>query len=437
MDSSAPDLWFDFCKHKDPEEFYGQLDSNERTLIDAWIERRSFLLRARLQQEIDSRLDELEDDFSQNTPFVRVLVRSVNYWSDAIDTSEEGLLTVWHPTDEQLELLEEGHVIQVKNLGVGNACYDGRIQFNGNGRTLMSVSSVRNDLYKECGRHASVARIHLLSRRLLESTTLGKRSFDVDLFALILKATKNPNKSGWIIYTTDISGLLLRVECHLERDVPACLQPLANSARENLTLCTVVFFRHVRVLPFDDTSGCAVVQFQKTSTVTRTAASDANQGMALNKWVNSSRGGPRIGRLAARLDANLLCHADLRAGTTVAVGVMRRLILLPDELLLVDVDCCGEDETQTFKFPLALLPSFVKLCGSEAMERVILNEREEVRLSCLTNMGAAFRFRHYPLRFSVQRQLTHVHGFPHCHYEVLEVSKVDTEALAAYYLSLE
>jgi hypothetical protein len=187
------------------------------------------------------------------------------------------------------------------------------------------------------------------------------------------------------------------------------------------------------VLPYDNTCGCAVVQYQEASILSRIAANESKQGLVLTRWANSRRGAHRIGRLAAGLDANLPCRATLGWGA-VTVGLISRLAFVREGLLLVDVDCAGEDETQTLKFPLALLPSFVRLCGSEATNRVILNEQEEVRLSFLTSVGAAFRFRHHPLRFSIQRLPTQIEGFPQCCFEVLDVSKVDTQALAAYHM---
>lgn len=197
--------------------------------------------------------------------------------------------------------------------------------------------------------------------------------------------------------------------------------------------CLVGCFRHVRLRPFDEESGCAVVQFKETSSFA--LAPHTPRGQALVMSLLSDRGRRRLDQLAARLDAKIPGHLS-DSGTAVTVGHISRFVFHRNELLVVDVDCSGVDEIQTYKFPLSLLPSFIEECADEDPRGVVvLNEDEEARLSSLTNMGSAFRCRHRLLRFHIQRLCAALSSVPLCQYEVLDVSKVDAEALAAWYMS--
>lgn len=437
MDAGAPELWLSFLNHPDPEDFYAHLGADDRRIIDYWRDHRSPRVQALLQQEIDAKLEDFEDDFVLTTPYVRILVRSLIDTPGAkADSSELGMLTIWNPSEEQLEVVREGNAIRIKNLGVGSHSFEGLQQFTANGQTPISRVSPHDGVSCHESPTTSVTRIHLMSRNQAAASTELETS-DFDVVILMLQLCQSPDVPGWVLLGTDPSGLPLRVECDIDRDVFAFLSPMSPWARDNLETCLVGRFRHVRLRPFDVESGCAVVQFKETSSFA--LAPHTPRGQALVMSLISDRGRRRLDQLAARFDARIPSHLS-DSGTAVTVGHIHRFVFLRNELLLVDVDCSGMDEIQTYKFPLSLLPSFIDDCAAAAANGqdppcVVLNEEEEGRLASLTNMGSAFRCRHQLLRFRIQRLCSTLSSVPLCEYEVLDVSRVDTEAMAAWYMN--
>jgi hypothetical protein len=407
---------------------------DDRRVVDSWRNHRSPLVQALLQQEIDAKLEEVEEDFVVTTPYVRILVRSLDTRRhEDGDTSEIGMLTLWNPSEDQLEVAREGNAIRIKNLCVGSHCFEGLQQLTANGQTPISlVSSAVEVSHRESQCTTSVSHLHLLSRNdAFASTDVATSDFDVVI--LLIQLFQSPESPGWVLVGTDQSGLPLRVECEIDRDVFAVLSPMSPWARENVEACLVGCFRHVRLRPFDFESGCAVVQFKETSSLA--LATHTPRGQAIVMCLISDRGRRRLDQLAARLDAGIPGHLS-DSGTAVTVGHILRFVFLRNELLLVDVECTGMEEIQTYKFPLSLLPSFINDCASEDPQLcVVLNEDEEARLASLTNMGSAFRCRHQLLRFHIQRLCSTMISVPLCQYEVLAVSKVDAEALAAWYMN--
>lgn len=431
MDQGAPELWQRFLGHHDPESFLSNIDIRDKVALETWIERRSLLLQGRRQQEIEARLEELEDENDQVTPFIRLLVQSAGGGNTLAPVpaekklTEMAMLTLWNPTDEQIEAIREGNILRIKNLGVGNNRYDGLLQLMANGRTSILVSSTATATTRSgvC----DVPKLILLSRRDLEMSRPTICSFETDLLGIVLSISKSHEHSCWAVTITDASGLLVRVHI-LDAKGIATIQRLGISTPDLPKSFSVVLFRQIRVSPFDLQDGCGVADFLGTSSVT--VLTDCPRTKALLQWANSDRGFSRIGCLLSRLNARI---PGRQSNAIVAFGFIVELCLVSFQQLFVKVDCSGGD-IHTWKFPLSLMPKFLSV-AEETSDYVVLNSQEEKRLASLMNVGLAFRSRRDLYRFQLQQSAAPLTGDLCSSFEVVDISPTtETDSLTSYFL---
>jgi hypothetical protein len=116
-----------------------------------------------------------------------------------------------------------------------------------------------------------------------------------------------------------------------------------------------------------------------------------------------------------------------------AVGFISGVHVLtsrPQIVLLVD---CGMPSLQCWKFPLALISSFLLSCV-ELNEVVVLNAEEEQKLTQLTKLGHFYRARKELFCFSLRRNhCASTTGNFSCEFEVAHISSVDTKSLLALF----
>jgi hypothetical protein len=125
------------------------------------------------------------------------------------------LLTIWEPTEEQLNILKEGTAFEIQNLAVRETPYGGLLQMTASTRTPiesidLDVSS-QSHLGYENRRFLGVFQIHALSHKLLANDFASKTRWpDVDTVAVHVKSIEPSDSArGYRIYVTDESQLML------------------------------------------------------------------------------------------------------------------------------------------------------------------------------------------------------------------------------------
>lgn len=415
-------------------DFFDDLDICTRAEIERWNSKRAFLLQTRMQQEMDAKLEELDFDMEQSMPFVKVLVAScaTEISPDSDPCSEEAILTIWRPSSEQLDSLEEGVVLRVKNLDTKTGRFDGRRQFSGGSSTPISTLPAEAYQPSECAssrEYTTMFRIHLASKRLWKDLSNEQSAPDFDVLGFPLKVKELDDRQGCWIYLTDESHLLLRVQC--DADCHDLASFLSSFMRDNFH--AVAGFRYLRMMPFDYTECCAVAQYRGPSRFLPKPS--GRQADNLHQLSLSDEGRDQLRKLSLYLDIGVQETVSSGSNSFQAIGYIAGFrVLSTQPQLLVCVDC-GEPTLHTWKFPLALISSFAGSC-QELEEFVVLNAEEEVKLTQLTSIGRAFRARQNNYCFSLQSIADSPADYPECKFEVSHISTVDTSALAALYSTL-
>jgi hypothetical protein len=397
----APDLWKSFMKSMSPSEFFEDLHADQKVMVSNWREKRTSILRDRLQKEVEA---ELECDTSlirKSTPFIRLLVQTRDVASQEetppkAAKCEEALLTIWQPTEEQIGLLKGGAVLQLQNVAVRESKYDGLVQLTANSRTCLTALD-SSAVPTGCARQSSkrwfhnLFRIHIHSHKLQGSADENRRLVDVDTVVVLLKVETLAEKL--ILYVTDETKLILRIHC----DILPC--GLERSSWEHEcgkeSVIRILSFSNLRVLPFDLEENCAVARFCTTSSLSKAAS---NRSDLLRNWAESE-GQDRVDNISHFMDARLSIREPYDWLT--ALGYIVGFKVESSASLQIEVDT-GCDELQDWEFPIHLLQELV-FEGSEAA--VSLCADEECRATELGVMEKLFRARGIAFRFQLRRKL--------------------------------
>ena len=401
----APDLWKSLMKSMSPSEFFEGLHADEKAIVSKWREKRSSILRDRLQKEVEA---ELECDTSlirKSTPFIRLLVQTRDVASQEEQprkaaNCEEALLTIWQPTEEQIGVLKAGAVLQLQNVAVRESKFDGLVQLTANSRTCLEAlesSAVLTPSSSQSSKRwfQNVFRIHIHSHKLQGSADGNSRLVDVDTVVVLLKV-ETPDSSAdekLILYVTDETKLILRIHC----DIVPC--GLERSSWEHQcgkkSIMRILSFSNVRVLPFDLVENCAVARFSDTSILSK-AASDRSD--LLRNWAES-RGQDTVDSVSYFVGARLSIRE--RHDWLTALGYIIGFKVESSASLQIEVDT-GGDELQEWEFPIHLLQKLV----FEGLEvNVALCPDEEKRAIALGVMEQLFRARGIIFRFQLRRKL--------------------------------
>lgn len=423
VDESAPGIWKRLMTSASPEEFFENLDSIEKMDVCKWKEKRCILLRQRIQEEVEA---ELETDISlsrESTPFIRVKVQSVH----PSQKEEEALLTIWEPTEEQLNILKEGTFFQMQNTAVRESSYDGLLQLTASTRTAIeSIDlniALRSQIGYESRRFFSIIQIHALSLKVLSnsSTDSKVRCPDADTVVVHVQTIAPPSASaeGYRIYVTDQSQLMLRIHCDT---LPIGLERASSSSKKEGF--RVISFCDLRIQAFDYDEDCAVARYCDTSSIPKTAP----RSKALEKWVALSRGGC-LRRFSIYSAANVpLCE---RMSRLVALGYIVDLKLVSSEKVHIEVDC-GTSEVEEWELPVHLLADMLPLTNGD--QDVSLLPEEETRVTELGVLSSIFRARGILWRFLLQRKADNATST--CQYVVAKASAADKRALGNMYGSM-
>ena len=427
LDMQAPEIWRRFMEHASPSDFFDSLESDDKDTIRRWQEKRAPLLRNRVEQEIAAKLEETQDDFASSTPFIRVLVSSSTLkertgLADEL-VSEEAVLTVWNPSEEQVETLKNGCILRLKNVVVRDNRFDGRLQLSGNSRTriapLQSLPSRRVSKQPSAREVTTIFRIHRISKKALH----GKKIYQgyTNVVGIVIKTERSESQSMWAIILSDKSGLCLRVQGTVDRVDFDRIFTLPTFTHGGSNAVLVVGFEGLCLLPFDTASGCAVAEFSNKSQVTFVKPSSE---CSLGEWASTGRGKRRLASLALSLTTNL----PQTRSTLVAIGFIVGFRVLSSQKLFVEVDC-GNRSIQVWRVPLGLVQRLARSC-EELSDIVALNFEDECKAHRLTSLSQIFRSRQSPFRFEITSMKENLGTLTGCYHEVVAIDKIKSEAFA-------
>lgn len=415
-------------------EFFEDLDEESKAVIEHWNTKRSALLRVRIQQEMEAKLEEHDFVSEPSMPFVKVLVQSAVVFDDP--SSVEAMLTIWKPSSEQLDTLRDGALLSFKNLDAKNTRFDGRIQLSGNNSTSISVVQQDNRQIfpsQSSGTYTGIFRLQLASKELEEDEEREQLLPDVSVMGIVFKATQRGNYPSWTVYLTDESNIRLRLESDATRnELDSFLASIpSHSTCDEEERYRVVAFRDLQLAPFDFSDNCAVVHFTADSRFEPNPS--CGRAERLNKCKETDAGRKRLRKLALYADVGV--EETIRYNQETirdAIGYIAGFHVLSGKpQVFIQVDCGGP--IQTWKLPLSTMSAFAATCD-ELDEDVVLNADEEINVKRLMRIGRVFRARQFPYRFTLKR--TTEADVSSCTIEVENISTVDTRALAALYSTL-
>jgi len=414
-------------------EFFEALDFESKASIENWNTKRSALLHDRMQQEMQAKLEEFDFPSEPSTPFVKVMVRSKHFCDDA-SKHEEAMLTLWKPSDEQLDILRDGNLLAFQNLDCKDTRFDGIRQLTGNNSTPISIlkDEAPQMPNRQSKTYTSLFQLQLASKRSQVNDVQHRRTSPVSLLGIAFNKDQSCGEQ-WSVYLTDESDLRLRVES--DSTETAELVSFLASMKSQSILCDepafrVVAFHDLRLLPLDPSGGITVAEYTARSHFEPNPS--CGRANRLRRWVQTETGRKRLRKLVLCRELGIqdrCCRGQQE--TIEAIGYIAGFHVLPGKpQLLLRVDCGGP--IQTWKLPLATMSAFAATCA-ELDKSVALHSDEEEKMKQLMRIGRVFRARQAPYHFSLKRTTQTI--VSHCTFEIANISSLDTSALAALYLA--
>lgn len=390
------------------------------TMLDDFDERCSVLLQERVQKEMNSKLEELDIVCEPSVPFVKALLSSPN--SEV--PSNDAILTLWRPSSEQLVLLREGSVLRMRNLDPKSARFEGMRQFVGNSCTRMWAVSNGSSNSLQRRNSTTLFSVTLASKACWLGAFPGTSNGIVTVVGVVLDIKYCDNDHGWTLYLTDKSHLVLRIQCD-----DNC-EKFSSFQDDDFP---VVEFHGLRVMPFDNDEGYAVLQYCTTSRFF--FKPDSRRARSLMEWSTSRNGFRSLEYLRLYSSMGLQQAVNSDAQTVKAVGFIAGMhVLLSYPQIAMHIDC-GMSIMQRWKLPLAVISSFPASCiDSDLNDTVVLNEKEEWKLTQLTKLGHVYRARKGLFCFSLRRgQCASLIGNCGVEFDIVRISCADTKALASMF----
>lgn len=451
MDAQSPDAWKHFVESGMDSEFFLSLNQEEQRDVEMWKSKRMELLRTYIQQEVEAKMEDEPCLVRDVTPVVRVLVRSFDYHlfhaqhSASRPTTEEAILSLWSPTEEQMSLLQEGTVLQIKNLAVRNDIREGRVQLSANSRTkigiLPSALEKYNLLppgYKE-RKFTPFFRLHVASRKLLTSQSFYSVE-ECDVVGVVLKVVEHSDAKdrNRCVYLTDESNLVVRAHCK-DSDLADVFGLTRTEESQTGLVCenpTLVAFRDMRVLPFDEIENCAVLEFLDRSS---SHLPQRHQKVeTLQQWADSPAGKTKLRKVTSYLDAGLYSMQRSQSDFATAIGYITGFSSswTSSHQLRIAVDC-GMPQCHEFELPFDLLKDVMNAAASSESVSTTATEDEGV-VSRLTHLGKFYRARGVLYKFILKRKSRIVQKggtTSPVEYEVCQVHLADMESIAGVFLA--
>ncbi len=381
------------------------------------------MLRRRIQDEVEAELETETSLLRESSPFLRVKVHSI----DPRDACHEsGLLTIWHPTAEQLSLLKEGSAVQIFDLAVRHSLFDGYIQLKANQRTVIEhfsihISSIVDRIGYTERRFLTMLEVHKLAHAACTKAGTQPEHVDVDTAVVIVHIHEPSNtQEQTILFVTDETNLILRVQC---KSLPHSLNVLLSGKPKHscaFALCDL------RLLGFDSFQQCAVAEFTDLSSVI--ASNDRVED--LTAWVSQLTNSD-LSHIAACLKAGLP-RFEQNGDTRVAVGYIIGLRAdATSDVLYVQVDCCGFAFYE-WELPFPVLERMLSTVSSQ-IQNASRSSSEEVIAKGLGALESIFRARGMVWKFHILLKPTTAGQNQHI---VSQADLADDTLIAQIYLTL-
>lgn len=299
-----------------PEEYYEQLSPTEKKVVDDWNERRPVLLQSMVSKFIGDLRDESLPERKSN-PYVKTLVKTFHRDHRAASTQASAELTVWRVSDEQFDLLKEGTVLRMKNLGIKEKSRDGFLQLRAGPETVMvplsedSKRQLSRSGYEE-RRPKSLIKINLMSKKM----DTCRLSNEVDVVACVAQIRQFGDNST-AIYLTDETGLALKLTRNHNAHNTDPFQ-IGNAKTD-----TVVSFCNIQITGFDEIEQCATGTWGLFSCKTNRIDSRHEE---LLLWCRSQCGADTIGAVRSRLEAGIPVVGGLSNRHQISIGYILAIL---------------------------------------------------------------------------------------------------------------
>lgn len=405
-----------------PEDVFESLDQNDQNEVNKWREQRNVLIQQRIRDEVQAELETETSLYRESTPFLRVKVHSLQARERRC---ESAILTIWHPTENHLNLLKEGSSVQISNLSVRASEFDGHLQLTANKRTVIEpfaceLFSLKNSIGYSERRCLTMIEVHKLSHSAaMNEGEIELQRLDFDTAGAIVRSLEpSRTQQETILYLTDESQLLLRVHCKM---LPYNLRDLF-SGKES----PIVALCDLRLRAFDDHQQCAVAELGDLSSVL--LSNDRVE--ELSQWGADSTNTDLL-QVETCLELGLppseqICDAKVGLGYIMGLRSENK-----SEKLHIQVDCCGYG-SQEWELPISVLQDMLTALSAET-QTVALSPTEDLRIRRLGILGSIFRARgalwQFQLAFKPDSSSLSRHV-------VSVASLADKAGLARYYLTI-
>ncbi len=266
MDEEAPKVWQEMSKAVSPEIFYSNLDPTKQREIDKWQSRRTAMINDNVQRYFTKALQGEVGMQRKCSSFLRFQVRALTRGKKNSDESKaksgnRAILTVWDPTEDQLDVLKEGAFVQVKNLGVSSSLKEGILQLSAYKRTTFERFDIDpQEALKLVGcskrRFNALLQVNMKSKKL-KSNSPECPELDCAGYLLKINEVELINKTRLLLYLTDATGLLLRIEHEGYNKSDSLVCGLKKIMHLDISK-RYVLFRDIRLFSYDYLEGCAV-----------------------------------------------------------------------------------------------------------------------------------------------------------------------------------
>lgn len=412
--------------NQSPSDFYEELSSSDRRIVDKWKEIRSSLLRDQLVKEIEEKISELGKDTSPSTSFLRLLVQTPeDHLSNSTTQAQQATLTIWSPNEEQLDAIKENATLRVKNAEVKQMRFNGLLQLSGGSSVELRDGTSHERNIRNVGNISTpfpnLFRLFVNASKQMVDRTTNPISLRHNIVGMVLSL--ECIASGWSMLLSDETGKMLR----LRGDDPAALEEFKNVSLGTITAApltnlrddsaTVAAFQNVIMTGIDVKQSCLLARYSSESSF---IAPPSPRKLALRKWGDSPRGRRRLLQAICSLELGLCNPFEVLVGNIIGMH------LVPSKELILEVDSCGR--SRTLKLPLSLILSLSPSRGGS----IYFTEKEESQIEQFHRLSQILRSRKSLYTFGTSPAVSDC-GVD---VQVTRITKTPTLALATLYSTL-
>lgn len=315
VEDQAPRIWKQMMVAPDVADFYENVDSENKRIIDSWREKRVALIQRLKQKSVDDTLRDEDFPVRASTPFVKVKVTAFQRFGTRgkfQPLEKMAMFTLWRVTDCQYNVLKEGSVIRMRDVIAKEKNHDGLVQLSSTTKTKffsLPYTSATDPLVGYMKRKfISIGRMYIKSKAGNQS-----RSNEVDFMGCLVKTSCERSSSCTCVkaYFADESALLVRVERQFENHIEATQWKLLNKSQER----EVFAFNDVRVMPFDSIEGCPVVSWTKSSIIGRNCL---DRERSIKRWTTTEPA--TFAQMKGLMDVGLFAKKSSPSHVSVVIG---------------------------------------------------------------------------------------------------------------------